>query len=94
MTKSDEKPRYKVGLTLAANLKRLRAETGLSQRQFAEMCQEAGMSWPQARLSNAETNAVPLNTIHELVSLRDLFSYILNREVSYDEFFATEERVP
>lgn len=86
------KPRYKVGRVLAANLKRLRTETGLSQREFAALCEEKGMSWPAARLSNAETNAVPLNTIHELVTLRELFSHLLSRTVSYDEFFVEGDR--
>ncbi|QGJ94988.1 helix-turn-helix DNA binding domain protein [Gordonia phage RedWattleHog] len=86
-TEPKKPPRFATGALVAHNLRRLRTETGMSQKDFSDLCHASGLAWSPARMSNAETNAVPVNAIHELVALRDLLSKLLDRHVSLDEFF-------
>lgn len=85
MTTDNE--RAEMGKKIGRNIRRLRDETELPQRLFAERLQESGLTaWSQARLSNAETANQPLNTVYELCVLAGIFSKLLGRRVTLDEF--------
>lgn len=86
MSKDLKHPRFIVGMVIGGNIRRLREEAGLSQRELADQCLAHGMKWPSSRISNAETGAIPLNAAHELIALQEVFADLLKRPVSLDEF--------